>query len=304
MNGYLSVPAIVGTAATLVLLAGSQTATLAAASTAPARSTTAPPVTATAKTPKPKLAFKPSKRVLVIKTRKGGTLRVVLKSVDGERSKRRMVAKRRATRIALPSDASVVRARTVRPAKSGWARLVVTPATGNPATGTPGTPQTDNNDGDEDSGTPTWDATSPIPTTQYADAVTVLNTARTQGGYCGSAYYGPQPALRVNDDLNAIAAYSVQRYADPWSPPTAPVPPDKSWLQLRKNGAALGRPFDEASVGSALATWMLSGMDCASIHDPAFTDIGVGLAYSYPKIDGQPVGAATHANLTVMLGTP
>lgn len=252
---------------------------------------------------KPKLAYKPKKRAVVVKTQTPSRTRVftvVTVTEDGNRTKRRVSSTRKRTRIALPASVATVRVRTLRPVKSRWARLTITPGTGNP--GTPGNPGNGGNDG-TNADTPNY-TDSPIPAEQHRNAIAVLNQARTAGGYCGDTYYPPQPALRENALLTEIAVYSAQRLADPYSPPTAPTPRQSSWLALSRNPAALGQPFTEATVGATLADKVGKGQGCAAVHDPAFTDVGVGLAYSYPKIDGQPVAGPTHANLIVMLGTP
>lgn len=201
VNGHnTSARTLVTAAITLTVLAASQP--LATASTPAMSHSSATAVAASTNTPKPKLKYKPAKRTLVVKTRKRGAIRIVIKAVDGERSKTRVRANRRTTRFAVPPDAAVIRVRQTRPRKSAWARLVVAP--GNP--GTPGDPGgKDDSDGGDDGDNPGAGGSPEMNDQEYEQAViSELNKMRAKG-WCGGVDYGPQRALERNAALDRAA---------------------------------------------------------------------------------------------------
>lgn len=288
VNGYLrsSGRRWVAAAGMLTVLASALTPA-AVASEGQSAATGGVAVAGTRLAPKPKLVLKRSKRVLVVTTKKRGVLRIVIRTSDGNRTKRRVVANRRKTRIALPVQVVRVKVRTVGP-RSGWAKLRFAPQTGTP--GNPGNPGTPGNPGDQgEPGEPRWDAPPVTYTYDLNEMLQRLNAFRATGLQCGPIWEGPTHPVVLDPDLTRAAqAMADDMIARHWFGHSSPEHWGvREWVASVAPGYTGFPGFlaDNLSIGHASASvashangWAASPGHCATLMNT--NSNRVGLAYA------------------------
>ena len=128
---------------------------------------------------------------------------------------------------------------------------------------------------------------------QAAEVLLFVNTARAKGGVCGHTYYSPSNALRYDLILERVAqkhsedmqAANVMSHITPTGAIHYPagfqlrdrINQERYHWQVIGENVAWNFPSAEAVV----VAWLESPEHCVNILNPEFTEIGVGKAGEY-----------------------
>lgn len=136
---------------------------------------------------------------------------------------------------------------------------------------------------------PVWEGAAPAPddVATLNELVVLVNEARAEGRACGSrGWFDAAPALRSESRLMGVAqAHSEDQRArgvmshqgsDGSGPSERVSDAGYAWRAVGEN-VARGYP----SAASVMGGWLGSPGHCANLMNPAFEDLGVGLAGGY-----------------------
>jgi uncharacterized protein YkwD len=139
------------------------------------------------------------------------------------------------------------------------------------------------------SGAPAWQGAAPAPedVATLNELVLRVNEARAEGRACGGrGWFDAAPPLRTEPRLMGVAqAHSEDQRArgvmsheggDGSEPYERVSDAGYEWRAVGEN-VARGYP----SAASVMAGWLGSAGHCANLMNPAFEELGVGLAGSY-----------------------
>lgn len=136
---------------------------------------------------------------------------------------------------------------------------------------------------------PAWEGAAPAPddVTTLTELVLLVNEARAEGRECGShGWFGAASPLRSDPRLMGVAqAHSedqrtrgvMSHEGSDGSRPSERV--SDAGYDWRTVGENVARGYPDAA--SVMAGWLGSAGHCANLMNPAFEDLGVGLAGGY-----------------------